>query len=65
MPIVFVWVAVFAASLYILVQSSDYFTRAAGQIGLAFGLPDFLVGLTIIAIGTSLPEIVSSLFAVV
>ncbi|KPK72172.1 conjugal transfer protein TraR [candidate division WOR_3 bacterium SM23_60] len=64
MPVVIVWVVVFAASLYILIQSSDYFTRAAGQIGLAFGLPDFLVGLTIIAIGTSLPEIVSSLFAV-
>ncbi len=59
-----VWVIVFIVSLYVLIRSSDYFTRAAEQIGLSFGIPDFMVGLTIVAIGTSLPEIVSSIFAV-
>lgn len=59
-----VWVIVFAVSLYVLLRASEYFTRAAEQIGLSFGIPDFIVGLTIVAIGTSLPEIVSSVFAV-
>ncbi len=31
---------------------------------MAFGIPDFVVGLTIVAIGTSLPELISSIFAV-
>lgn len=64
MPAMIVWVIVFIVSLYVLIRSSDYFTRAAEQIGLSFGIPDFMVGLTIVAIGTSLPEIVSSIFAV-
>lgn len=59
-----VWILVFIVSLYVLIRSSNYFTRAAEQIGLSFGIPDFIVGLTIVAIGTSLPEIVSSIFAV-
>jgi cation:H+ antiporter len=58
------WILVFVVSLYILIQSSNFFTRAARNIGLSFGIPDFIIGLTIVAIGTSLPEIVSSIFAV-
>lgn len=60
----FVWVLVFAASLYVLIEASNYFTDAAERIGLAFGIPDFVVGITIVALGTSLPELVSSIFAV-
>lgn len=58
------WLVVFILSLYVLVKASDYFTGAAERIGLAFGIPDFIVGLTIVAIGTSLPEIISCIFAV-
>jgi cation:H+ antiporter len=58
------WIAVFIVSLYVLIRASDYFTRAAEQIGLAFGIPDFVVGVTIVALGTSLPELISSIFAV-
>jgi cation:H+ antiporter len=58
------WLAVFVASLYVLVRAAGYFTDSAEQIGLTFGIPDFIVGVTIVAIGTSLPEIISSLFAV-
>ena len=61
---VLLWVAVFIVSLYVLIRSSDYFTRAAEEIGLAFGIPDFVVGVTIVALGTSLPELISSIIAV-
>jgi cation:H+ antiporter len=47
-----------------LVRAAGYFTDSAEQIGLTLGIPDFIVGVTIVAIGTSLPEIISSLFAV-
>lgn len=58
------WIVIFIISLYILIRASAYFTNAAAKIGLAFGIPDFVVGLTIVAIGTSLPELISSIFAV-
>ncbi len=50
--------------LAILVKASDWFTDAAVRLGHAFGMPGFLIGATIIALGTSLPELVSSVVAV-
>jgi len=48
----------------VLVFAADVFTNAAERIGLYLGVPSFIVGVTIVAIGTSLPELVSSLVAV-
>lgn len=61
---ILIWIAVFVASLFVLIKASDYFTDSAEKIGLFFGLPAFIVGVTIVAIGTSLPELISSIFAV-
>ena len=58
------WIGVLVVSLAILAKSSDYFTDSAEVIGNFFKLPAFIIGVTIVAIGTSLPELVSSLFAV-
>ncbi len=55
---------VFLFSLFILVKASDYFVDSAETIGIGFGIPPFIVGVTIVGIGTSLPELVSSIFAV-
>jgi cation:H+ antiporter len=59
-----IWIIVFVASLYVLIKASDYFTNSAEKIGLHFRIPAFVVGVTIVAIGTSLPELISSIFAV-
>lgn len=59
-----IWIGIFAVSLLVLIKASDYFTDSAEKIGLFFGLPAFIVGVTIVAIGTSLPELISSIFAV-
>lgn len=59
-----IWLAVFALSLLILIKASDYFTSAAEKIGVFFGIPTFIIGATIVAFGTSLPELVTSLIAV-
>lgn len=58
------WILVFVVSLGVLLWASNFFTDAADQIGIFFGIPRFIVGVTILAIGTSLPELVSSIFAV-
>ncbi|MBN2012483.1 calcium/sodium antiporter [candidate division KSB1 bacterium] len=59
------WIAIFIVSLAVLVKASNYFTDAAEKVGLSIGIPKFVVGVTIVGIGTSLPELVSSIVAVV
>ncbi|MBT4835631.1 calcium/sodium antiporter [Candidatus Woesearchaeota archaeon] len=59
-----IWIIIFIAGLYTLIKASDYFTDSAEKIGLHLKMPAFIVGVTIVAIGTSLPELISSLFAV-
>ncbi len=61
---VLLWALVFLASLAVLVKASDYFTDSAERIGIAFGISPFIIGVTIVAVGTSTPELVSSILAV-
>lgn len=58
------WIAIFVLSLFGLVKASDFFTAAAEKIGLMLGISPFVVGVTIVSIGTSLPELISSIVAV-
>lgn len=58
------WILVLALSLFFLVKSSDVFTDSAEKIGIAFNLPAFIIGITIVSVGTSLPELLTSIFAV-
>ncbi|MFA5579109.1 MAG: calcium/sodium antiporter [Methanothrix sp.] len=64
LPVLF-WALVFVASLAVLVKASDYFTDSAERIGISFGISPFIIGVTIVAVGTSTPELVSSVLAVV
>ncbi|MAE42916.1 conjugal transfer protein TraR [Candidatus Woesearchaeota archaeon] len=59
-----IWILVFVISLFVLIKASSYFTNSAEKIGLYFGMPAFIIGVTIVAIGTSMPELISSIFAV-
>lgn len=59
------WILIFCVSLLVLIKSADYFTEAAEKIGLAFKIPPFVIGLTIISFGTTLPELATSIAAVV
>ncbi|RMI09299.1 MAG: sodium:calcium antiporter, partial [Calditrichaeota bacterium] len=58
------WSVLFVISLAVLLKSAHHFTLSAEHIGLMFGAPPFVIGLTIISMGTSLPELLSSLVAV-
>ncbi len=55
---------IFAISLVVLLKASDWFIDAAEQIGLSAGISPFIIGLTIVAFGTSLPELATSIAAV-
>lgn len=52
-----------AAGLVMLIVSSRILVWGAVEIARSFGVSDLVIGLTIIAIGTSLPELASSLIA--
>lgn len=60
---VFVWSWVLAVSIAILVLGAQYFTVAAERVGRHYGLSGYVTGVLIVATGTSLPELVSSLLA--
>jgi cation:H+ antiporter len=61
---ILLWAAVFIGSLTVLIKASDYFTVAAEKIGVRFGMSPFIIGVTIVAFGTSMPEIITSVIAV-
>ncbi|MFH0856315.1 MAG: calcium/sodium antiporter [bacterium] len=65
MPASFIWIAIFLISLAVLVKGSDYFTDAVEKVGLYFKIPAFIVGVCLLTLGTTLPEMVSSIFAVI
>lgn len=54
----------FLGSLVLLVKGADWFVGSAEKIGLALKISPFIVGVTIVALGTSFPELASSLAAV-
>jgi len=58
------WIIIFVASLTVLVKGADWLLKSAERIGLAMGLSSFVIGVVIIGFGTSLPELVSSIAAI-
>ena len=49
--------------LVFLVKGSDYFVKAASTIAKKLGVSEFVIGLTLVAVGTSIPELASSIVA--
>ena len=54
----------FVLSLVVLLASAEKFVGATEEIGLGLGVPAFVMGITVLAIGTSFPELVTALVAV-
>ncbi len=57
-------VGIFVVALATLVKGSDWFIDSAEAIGLSFGISPFIIGVTIVAFGTSLPELATSISSV-
>lgn len=58
------WIIILVAALFVLVRGADLFVAGAKQIGVAFGMSSFAIGVLIVGLGTSLPELASSVAAV-
>jgi cation:H+ antiporter len=52
---------VFAVGFYLISKAADYFVDEAANIGSRHGMSKLMIGLTIVAVGTSLPEMITSL----
>ncbi|MBT8231168.1 MAG: calcium/sodium antiporter [Saprospiraceae bacterium] len=58
------FILISAVALGFLLFASDVFIAAAEKIGLSLGISPFIIGVTIVAFGTSLPELATSIAAV-
>jgi cation:H+ antiporter len=56
-------VCILAGALTVLVKGADYFVEGAKQLGASLGMSAFVIGVFIVGIGTSLPELASSVAA--
>lgn len=64
MSMIFFWIVIFIVSLLALIKGADWLLESSERIGLALGLSSFIIGVIIVGVGTSLPELFSSLVAV-
>ena len=56
-------IAFLAAGFILLMKGADYFVEGASMIAAKFGIPQIVIGLTIVACGTSAPEAAVSISA--
>jgi len=57
------WIVYLVVALFALVRGADIFVTGAKQVGAAFGMSQFAIGVLIVGFGTSLPEFASSVAA--
>lgn len=60
---ILLWVGIFVISLGALVWASGLLINSAERIGLRLGMAPFVVGILVVGFGTSVPELVSSVYA--
>ncbi|MCC7570785.1 calcium/sodium antiporter [Candidatus Micrarchaeota archaeon] len=57
------YIILLAASLILLIKGADFLIDGATYIAEHFGIPPLIIGLTIVAFGTSLPELSVNVFS--
>lgn len=55
-------VLIIIGSILVLVKSASYVIKAASNLAKEFGITDYLIGFAIVALGTSLPELMTAIF---
>jgi cation:H+ antiporter len=58
-------IALLILAIATVVKSADWFLGAAEKIGIALRLPPFILGVILVGFGTSLPELATSIAAVI
>lgn len=59
------WIFVFVASLILLVKGADWLLGSAEKIGVVIGLSPFIIGVLIVGLGTSFPELIAAMVAII
>ncbi|HDP67976.1 MAG TPA: calcium/sodium antiporter [Candidatus Marinimicrobia bacterium] len=59
------YILYFLAGFVLLYYGADFLVRGSSAIAVSFGVKKIVVGLTLVALGTSMPEFVVSLFAAI
>lgn len=60
---ILLWSGIFVVSLGALVWASSILIDSAERIGLRLGMAPFVVGILVVGVGTSVPELVASVYA--
>ena len=63
-PYLIFWILLFLISLLCLVKGADLFSDFAERLAIHFKIPPFIIGVTIVSFGTSLPELFYAVSAV-
>ena len=53
----------FGLGIFILIKSADYIIEGSSSLAKKLGVSNIIIGLTVVAFGTSLPELVVNIFA--
>lgn len=62
---IIILIIMFAVGLVLIVKGADWLTEGASSIARRFRISSLVIGLTIVALGTSMPEMVVSLFSAI
>lgn len=61
---IFTLIAIFIISIGVLVKATDYLLEGAERVGVYFDIKPFIIGVFILGLGTSLPELIISILSV-
>lgn len=56
-------VFLFAVGLLLIIKGGDWFVDSASRIAEISGIPSFIIGATVVSLGTTLPELITSAIA--
>lgn len=59
------YIALLIIGFFLLIKGADWLVGGARSIALRFGISELIIGLTIVSLGTSMPELIVSLLAAV
>ena len=65
MQMVMLNLGILIAGFILLIKGADFFVKGASTIARKFGVPQIVIGLTVVAMGTSAPEAAVSISAAV
>lgn len=60
---IFLYVVLIAVGIALIVKCGDWFVDSASWVAKISGIPTFVIGATIVSLGTTLPEIITSCIA--